>query len=78
MNDFVKWLLKFSFQAILWVFLLSIRVDGRPIFNYANEVFVQNQLVQTVDEELGDLYHRLSKTAKATFNKTEPDEEKAM
>ncbi len=78
MNDFVKWLLKFTFQAILWVFLLSIRVEGRPLFTYANEVFVQNTVVETVDEELGDLWQRLSKTAKATFDRTEPDEEKAM
>ena len=78
MNDMLKWLLKVVFQAILWVFILSIRVEGRPVFNYANEVFVQNALVKTVDEELGDLWYRLSKTAKTTFNKTEPDQEKAM
>ncbi len=78
MNDFVKWILKVMFQAVLWVFILSIKVDSRPIFNYANEVFVQNTLVQTVDEEMGTLWSRLSKTAKATFNKTEVDQEKAM
>lgn len=78
MNDFLKWLLKFSLQAILWVFLLSIQVQGRPVFNHANEIFVQNTVVQTVDEELGDLWHRLTKTAEATFDKQESDEEKAM
>ena len=31
MNDVLKWIVKFALQGILWVFLLSIRVDGNNV-----------------------------------------------
>jgi hypothetical protein len=78
MNDALKWLLKVALHAVLWVFLLSIKVDGRPAFTYANEVLVQNSLVRAVDDELGDLWYRLSRTAKTTFSKSNQEDGKPM
>ena len=78
MNDAVKWLLKVLLHAVLWVFILSIRWDGRPVFNYANELLVQNSLVRAVDDELGDLWVRLGRTARATFHRQSPDDGKAL
>lgn len=78
MNDALKWIFKILLQAVLWVFIFSIRLDGRPIFAYASEILVQNALVRAADEELADLWYRVSRTATATFSRTAPDERKAM
>ena len=77
MNDIIKWVLKVALQGILWVFLLSISVSGRPIFEHAHATLVQNAFVQTLDEELGDLWDKLSRTAAVTFSKS-PEEDKAL
>ena len=78
MNDALKWLLKVLLHAVLWVFILSIRWDGRPVFNYANEILVQNSLVRAVDDELGDLWYRLTRTAKATYREQTGQGEKTL
>lgn len=78
MNDLLKWVLKVSLQAVAWVFILSINVSGRPLFMHAHDTLVDNTLVHTVDEELADLWTKLSKTAQTTFSEQESDDEKAM
>ena len=74
MHPALKWLIKFCLTAVLWVFLLSIRWDGRTLFSYAHETLVQNAVVQAVDEEIADLWYRLSETARAAFQKNRPDD----
>jgi hypothetical protein len=68
MNDFLKWSVKTSGTAILWVFILSISVKGRTVFSYANEVLVQNPMVQMVDEELSEVWDKIYLTARRTFS----------
>jgi hypothetical protein len=74
----MKWMLKVLFQMVLWVFLLSIHYDGHPLFTYANKILVQNPIVQAADEELSDLWFRLSRTARMTFREPRPDDGKNM
>lgn len=78
MNDFLKWVGKIFLHCIMWVFVLSVQWDGKSLFYYANETLVQNQLVQTVDEELAQLWTKLSRTAKMTFSDSLPEEQKSM
>ena len=68
---------KLALTAILWVFILSITVNGRPLFHYANDFFVQNSIVAAIDEELSNLWHRVSETARITYDKVTAREEKA-
>ena len=63
MRDLFKWVLKTGFVAFCWVLLLSIHIDGRPIFSYAHEIFVENEVVQSLDEELGQFIERFYATA---------------
>lgn len=77
MNDFLKWLGKVMLTGVIWVFLLSITVGGRSLFSYANDILVQNALVQYVDEELADLWSKVKKTARVTFSEMTKVEEKA-
>ncbi len=79
MNDALKWVGKVLLQGILWVFVLSIKWNGHStLFASANEVFVQNALVQTVDQELGDLWRKASDAAKLTFNKARDGDDKSL
>lgn len=71
MNDLMKWFFKALLSMVVWVFILSIRWDGRPIFYHASDLFVQNALVRAVDSELAELWWRVT-------NKGEEAKEKAM
>lgn len=75
MNDALKWIGKIGLHAVFWIFVLSIRWDGRTLFSYGNDTLVQNSFVQAFDEELADLWSRLSQTAKVTFNQQDVTEE---
>ena len=70
MNDALKWIGKVALHAVFWIFFLSIRWDGRTLFSYGHDTLVQNSFVQAIDEELADLWFRLSETAQVTFNKS--------
>ena len=70
MNEIIKWLGKLAIHAVFWIFVLSIRWDGRTLFSYGHDTLVQNSFVQAIDEELADLWYRLSETAEVTFNKS--------
>ena len=71
MNDFIKWLFKALISMILWVFVLSIQWNGRPIFYHANDILVQNSLVRAVDSEIAEIWWQVT-------NKGEQAKEKAM
>jgi hypothetical protein len=77
MREHFKKLFKLSLTAIMWVFILSIRVEGRTLFSHANEVLVQNSIVRAIDGELANLWYRITETAKVTFDKVTKREEKA-
>ena len=68
MNDILKWTGKVFLQMVLWVFILSISWNGRTLFDRAHELLVRNALVSSVDQELADLWHKLSETARLTFS----------
>ncbi len=74
MRDLLKHVGKFLGQGLMWVFLLSIRWDGKTLFSYCHDVFVDNSLVQTVDSELGEVWYKLVKTAKVTFSEPLPED----
>lgn len=78
MNDFFKWLSKVGLQGIIWVFILSISWNGQTVFQHAHEIFVQNALVRTIDEELAGLWVKVAKMARATFTKSEREKTEAL
>ena len=77
MQDGIKKIGKIGFTAVLWIFVLSITINGRPLFWYANDFLVQNSIVEAIDQELSDLWYRVSETARITFDKVTGREEKA-
>ena len=78
MNDLLRWSAKLVGSAVFWVFVLSMRFEGRPLFYQANDIFVQNTVVRTIDEGLTDVWHRLRRAAKVAFAKNAPDEAKGI
>ena len=77
MDDIFKWFVRVSFIGIFWVFFLSITIEGRSIFSYANDTLVQNSFVQFLDEELADLWSQIAETARVTFTEMSQGDRKA-
>ena len=76
MNDFLKWLARTLAIAVVWVFIFSVHVKGQTVFHYANDILVQNELVRTIDSELGDLWDKAVTSVKLTFRSSPVGEEK--
>lgn len=76
MRDLIKKIVYWLIVASFWVFVLSINVQGRTVFSYANEALVQNRFVQAIDQEMGDLWFKLRETARITFQTATKKQEK--
>ena len=69
MKDYLKRLGRILLHASFWIFVFSVRWDGRTLFSYGNEILVQNRIVKAIDESMGDIWYRVSETARITFKK---------
>jgi hypothetical protein len=65
-----------SLQMLAWVFIFSITWNGRNLFQRTHDIFVDNEIVASVDRSLGDLWYQVSETARLTFAQTTQNEEK--
>ena len=68
MKEMLKKFLHWALVATFWVFVLSIHWNNKPIFYHANEILVQNRIVATIDEQMGELWYKAKETAKVTWN----------
>ena len=67
-KDIITWGIKACFQLVLWVFLLSISWDGRTLFDRTHEIIVDNEVVESLDLQLRELWEEISRTAQTTFS----------
>jgi len=59
MNRLFVWIFKNFIFMILWVFILSIRWDGRTFFSYLHETFIIDSFVGDLSDQLVDLWQNL-------------------
>jgi hypothetical protein len=74
MQDLLKHIGKILGQGILWVFILSINWEGKSLYSYSHDLFVDNSMVRAIDAELAEVWFKLVKTAKVTFAEPISDE----
>lgn len=67
MTAFLKWIGKVVLSAVFWVFVLSIQVQGRPLFFMAHDTLIENELVRKIDEYLVDIWVQAKETAVKTY-----------
>lgn len=56
MNMIVVPVLKILLWGLVWVFVLSVEVQQRTLFSYANEYLVRNEFVETASSELASIW----------------------
>lgn len=67
LKDLLTWCMKIGFQLIFWVFILSIRVNDRTLYDRAYDILIDNELVQSVDEKVAELWYTFSNSVKNSF-----------
>jgi hypothetical protein len=67
MNQWLKWFGKTLLSAAMWVFILSINYQGKTLFSYAHDILVENTIVEALDRQLADIWHRVSEGTKAAL-----------
>lgn len=75
MKNFAKWLLRSLAIGVVWVFILAIEVKGQTVFDRAHDVFIQNRLVQAIDEQIvvaWDQFRAMARTALSDQEKEVP------
>ena len=65
----VKKFSRYVLIFVVWIFCLSIRIGDKTIFDHAHGVLVENRIVHAVDEEISDLLHSISKTARVAYRR---------
>ena len=67
LRDLISWIIRLGFQLVFWVLVLSIRIEGRTIYDRTYDVLVDNELFNSVDEKVQDLWYTLSDSVKKSF-----------
>tara|TARA_B100002051_G_C16405602_1_gene472075 strand:- start:300 stop:563 length:264 start_codon:yes stop_codon:yes gene_type:complete len=67
LRDLISWIIRLGFQLVFWVLILSIRIDGRTIYDRTYDILVDNELFNSVDEKVQDLWYTLSESVKKSF-----------
>jgi hypothetical protein len=68
MSDLVKWSVKFLFTAVMWTFILNIRIDNISLFQRFSDIFVNNEVVYEVNSHLDELWYKVHRIAKEVIN----------
>ena len=68
MSDLVKWSLKLLFTAVIWTFILNIRVDNITLFQRFSDIFVNNEVVYEVNTHLDELWYKVHRIANEVIN----------
>lgn len=68
MSDKSKKALQILSVGVVWVYILSIRIGGQTIFHYANDIFVQNRIVEAIDRSFADTMDTVVHSVKVTFH----------
>lgn len=59
---------RIALYAILWIFIFSIRIEGKMLFQYGHGVFVENRIVGAIDHQANLMWTRLVKTVKYSYH----------
>lgn len=73
--DRLRWMGKHALIGVLWVYVLSLTVNGRPLFSYAHSLLVKNVAVETLDQTLVDTWERFYRTAKVSIREFTRDDQ---
>ncbi len=68
MSDLVKWCVKFGFTAVMWTFILNVRIDNITLFQRFSETFVNNEVVYEVNSHLDELWYKVHRIAKEVIS----------
>jgi hypothetical protein len=60
MGETTKKCLKMLGVGVIWVYILSINIGGKTIFSYANDILVQNRIVDAIDQTLAGALESVS------------------
>lgn len=67
MQERLKAAARILLHGVIWVFVLSIRVDGRPLFHHAHNVLVDNQVVAGIQSEAARGFRAVRELAASGF-----------
>ena len=68
MSDKSKKALQVLSIGVIWVYVLSIRINGQTIFYYANDILVQNRIVEAIDRSFADAMDTIVHNVKLAFH----------
>ncbi len=57
-KSILKKVLRWCGILALWTFAFSININGKPVFQYANEIMVKNALVQNTGSKIIEIWDK--------------------
>ena len=74
-KDLLAWVLKYCLQGVMWVLILSISWKGETLFERGHNVFVDNDLVELLNEQVEDIWVKVEKVFRISIAQVIKDEE---
>ncbi len=59
LGDVFRWTARLSVQLVVWVFVLSIKINGLTLFDHIHDVVVDNEVVEAADKKIEDLWEKV-------------------
>lgn len=67
LRDTINWIIKQALQLIFWVFVLSIRINDRTIYDHSHDILIDNAIVQSIDEKASELWYTFTSAVSTSF-----------
>ena len=67
-KDILVWCFKSCLQGVMWVFILSISLKGRTLFERGHDIFVDNRVVSYLDDQVELLINNTEKVIKTSLS----------
>lgn len=66
---------KYVLIFVAWIFCLSIRLGDKTVFDHAHGVLVDNKIVLAIDQEISDLWLKVTTTARVAYGRMSGQEQ---
>ncbi len=63
MKERLKKICKILGVGVIWVYILSISINGRTLYSRAHGFFIENRIVSSIDHEIAKFQARLVRSA---------------
>jgi hypothetical protein len=68
MKERLQQVLRWTLITCFWICALSIKINGKTLFTYGNDLLIQNRIVQALDDQVTEVWYRAKQAARTALS----------